>query len=123
MFWKKNEEKIKSELLNRFEFLERSLIDTNNKFNNMSLAVSNTISQMNSVLQNLSTGLKRLEQEKKGDDIQIRQFCAQTAALICHREGGDVVRTANIIHEYVTQNPSQIMPDNIFPITVRKNSV
>lgn len=103
------------DLEEKLDRLESSCTKTEDQINNL-------IIKSNNAFTNFSIAIQNLESRKDANDkLLIRQFCIQTAALCCQREGGDVISLANRIHDYVVGNPNQVIPENLVPLLNRKH--
>lgn len=47
--------------------------------------------------------------DRTTNEVKMRQFCVQAAALACQVQGGDVVRVASQIEDYVMGFPNNVV--------------
>lgn len=110
----KDLEKEVSELKTNQENMHKLLVEASGRVNSL-------ITASNAAFANIAVSVQNIEARREmNDKLAIRQFCVQSAALCCQRGEGDVISLANRIYDYVLDNPSQILPENLLPL-VRKH--
>lgn len=86
--------------------LTSAITDCNAAFNSIHLILSKMGAALEKLEKLESLGTFKAPNQMDG---QLRQFCAQAAALACQVQGGDVVKLASQIEDYVLGYPDNVV--------------